>query len=157
MTTTRIDAAEVANIVRGLLKEHFPATKFSVKTSRYSGGSSITVGWMNGPTKNAVEAIAGDFHGASFDGMIDLKDYHESEYNGEQVRFGNDYISFERHFSDEHIEAAINWYLSSYSDPSPVKFIPTSRDGKWVTLGYPATSDWNAQRIIMDHLYQANF
>jgi hypothetical protein len=38
--THDIDPAEVAKLVRKELHTAFPATKFSVKTSRYSGGSS---------------------------------------------------------------------------------------------------------------------
>ncbi len=88
----RIESCEVAKIVRGELKKHFPATKFSVKTSKYAGGSSIDVKWTDGPTVKQVEKVAGKYHGAQFDGMIDLKSHNGMPYE-------NDYIFFTRAFS----------------------------------------------------------
>jgi len=88
----RIDAAAVAKMVREVLKQKFAGVKFSVKTAKYSGGSSITVKWVDGPTKKQVEKEVGNMHGAEFDGMQDLK-----EYNGSP--FGNDYIFCERNYS----------------------------------------------------------
>jgi hypothetical protein len=100
-----IDGAEVTKIIRKILKASFAGIKFSVRLSRYAGGSSIRVSYTNGPTVEAVKALIGDFEGASFDGMIDLKSYKESEYNGETVQFGNDYLFVERDYS-EAVEAA---------------------------------------------------
>lgn len=70
-----IDTAEVAKLIRGQLKAKFPATKFSVRISRYSGGSSINVDWIDGPIAAMVEPIARQYSGAGFDGMQDLKYY----------------------------------------------------------------------------------
>jgi hypothetical protein len=94
-----IDTAEVAKIIRTELKKNFPGIKFSVKSSRYSGGSSINVKYSDGPALDAVKSVIGHFHGASFDGMQDLKEYHVSEYNGEAVRFGNDFLFIDREYS----------------------------------------------------------
>lgn len=65
-------AAEVAKLLRKRLKTEFPGTKFSVRTSTYSGGASIDVRYTDGPSKRYVEAVVGAFQGARFDGMIDL-------------------------------------------------------------------------------------
>jgi hypothetical protein len=96
-----IDAAEVAKLVRSELKSAYPNTKFSVKTSRYSGGSSIRVHWIDGPTTKEVEKIVGYMHGASFDGMIDLQSYHDTTdpKTGEIIHYGNNYIFCERDYS----------------------------------------------------------
>jgi conjugative element/phage-associated large polyvalent protein len=100
MTDRRhIDTADVAKLIRVELKKTFPATKFSVNSKRYAGGSSIRVSWTDGPTKKRVEDVIGHFHGASFDGMIDLKSYHDSEHDGEKVHFGNDYLFCDRELS----------------------------------------------------------
>lgn len=92
---------DVAKIVRKVLKEKFSETKFSVRSKVYSGGSSIDVEWTDGPRESEVKDLVGHFHGASFDGMIDLKSYHDSYHNGEKVHFGNDYIFFRWNISDE--------------------------------------------------------
>lgn len=93
-----IDSKDVAKLVRAELK-FFKGTKFRVRLSRYAGGSSIRVNWADGPTKAEVEEMVGHFHGASFDGMIDLQSYHDSDLDGERVHFGNSYIFFERDIS----------------------------------------------------------
>lgn len=76
---TRIGIVDTAKLIRKQLKKAFPATKFSVTSSRYSGGSSIHVDWTDGPTGAQVEEITGGFSGAGFDGMIDLK-YHKTHW-----------------------------------------------------------------------------
>lgn len=98
-----ISCADTAKLVREALKAAFPTIKFSVKSKTYSGGASITVRWMDGPTAKDVEAVTGKFSGATFDGMIDLKSYHTSNLNGEQVHFGADFIFTERSFSAEFL------------------------------------------------------
>ena len=71
--TRWIDTADVAKLIRKHLKKEFPGVKFSVRSSRYAGGSSIDIRWTDGPTANAVDAITAPFSGARFDGMIDLQ------------------------------------------------------------------------------------
>jgi hypothetical protein len=95
----RINTVDVAKLIRVELKKTFPKTKFSVRSSIYAGGSSIRVHWTDGPTKKRVEEVIGHFEGASFDGIIDLKSYHDSEWNGEKVHFGNDFLFCERSYS----------------------------------------------------------
>lgn len=68
-----IDAADVAKLVRARLKANFPGVKFSVRTSKYSMGASITASWTDGPTTKQVEASVAQYGGSGFDGSIDLK------------------------------------------------------------------------------------
>jgi hypothetical protein len=67
-----IDTAEAAKMLRAELKRHLPGVKFSVKISRYAGGSSTDIKWTDGPTEDAVRKIAARYDGRGFDGMIDL-------------------------------------------------------------------------------------
>lgn len=84
-----ISCVETAKLVRKELKKQFPGQKFSVRSDRYSGGSSIDVKWTNGPSEDAVQEVAGHFKGATFDSMTDCKRYNDSPYC-------NDYIFFRR-------------------------------------------------------------
>ena len=140
-----MDATEVAKIVRAELKKAFPSTSFKVNTSKYSGGSSIRVRWIDGPTHDAVKAVAGKFHGADFDGMQDLKTYNHTGY-------GNDFIFFERDYSDARMQEAIDWYLNNWANPSPVALVHSTRNGKVTCSAYIETRDYQAQDIIMEHL-----
>ena len=100
-----LTCAETAKLIRKALKEEFPKVKFSVRSSTYSGGASIRVNWIDGPLEKAVEAVAGAFAGATFDGMIDLKSHHDSEYEGRTVSFGADYVFCSR--SESNYEALV--------------------------------------------------
>lgn len=71
-----LSCAETAKLVRKALKDAFPGVKFSVRSSVYSGGASIDVGWTDGPTSKEVEAVAKQYQGGDFDGMIDMKVSH---------------------------------------------------------------------------------
>lgn len=68
-----LSCTDTAKLVRKTLKGAFPDSKFSVRSSSYSGGASIDVSWTDGPTVRAVDAVVGGFAGANFDGMIDMK------------------------------------------------------------------------------------
>lgn len=68
-----ISTNDTAKLIRAVLKAKFPGTKFSVRSSKYSGGSSIRIGWTDGPTAKLVDAYTQSFAGSKFDGMIDMK------------------------------------------------------------------------------------
>jgi len=99
-----IGTTDVAKLIRKELKTHFPATKFSVRSERYSGGSSIDVSWTDGVPTKTVDKIIKPFEGSKFDGMIDLKTSKEDTYyNGKLVCFGVDYVFAKREFSEQNI------------------------------------------------------
>lgn len=100
-----LTCAETAKLVRAALRRAFPGVRFSVRSDTYAGGASIDVAWTDGPTPAAVERVARRFEGASFDGQIDLKSYHESLLAGpdgtvEQVAYGADFIFCQRELSE---------------------------------------------------------
>ena len=73
-----LSCAETAKLVRAALKKKFPGVKFSVRSSTYSMGASISIHWTLGPTTKEVDAEVGGFEAASFDGMNDLQSNQES-------------------------------------------------------------------------------
>lgn len=70
-----VSTADCAKLVRRALKVGFPGVKFSVTSKTYSGGSSVSVHWVDGPKTADVEAVARQYQGGGFDGSIDLKYY----------------------------------------------------------------------------------
>ncbi|MBE2198092.1 MAG: methyltransferase [Anaerolinea sp.] len=70
--TRYIYAAEQAKHIRNALKKAFPGVKFSVRSDRYSMGSSVDVKWLDGPTAAEVDRVLAPYSGKHFDGMIDL-------------------------------------------------------------------------------------
>jgi len=107
METTYISTNDTAKMIRKELKHYFPNTKFSVRGNKYSGGSSINIYWVDGPTSSEVDVITDRFQGASFDGMTDCKNYHNSFVilDGAElpieVHFGADYVFTRRELSPE--------------------------------------------------------
>lgn len=98
---------ETAQQVRKSLKAMWPSTRFSVTSKRYSGGCSIDVSWIDGPTQKDVNSILDRFERCGFDGMQDMKTYKpHSEYLGEAVEFGADYVQGQRRDSFESIKQA---------------------------------------------------
>lgn len=92
-----LSLTETAAFIRRLLGEIFPNTKFSVRSDSYSGGCSISVAWVDGPTSSQVRPILDRFQGADFDGMQDLKTYRDaSEWNGKRVHFHVDFVHGQR-------------------------------------------------------------
>jgi len=81
---------ETAKRIRKKLKEKFPQTKFSVKSSSYSMGSSINISWDDGYTKKEVENLVNQFQDISYD-----------DYSGEILSGGNRFIFCNRTITDD--------------------------------------------------------
>ena len=102
-----LDVARVAKLIRKSIKEACPGTKFSVRSSRYAGGSSIDISWTDGPTENQVRELASKFEGSYFDGMIDYKGSKYHTLDGEPVSILCDYIFYRRESSEAALTSAI--------------------------------------------------
>lgn len=148
--TEHLSCAETATLVRGALKQAFPSVKFSVRSKTYSGGASINVEWTDGPKPSDVERITNLYTGASFDGMIDLKSYHDSilvdeSGNPRVVSFGSDYIFTRRNVSEE-------WELEIYAEFSRVlgREIQSPRlTGNWDDPSVPLAIDRDGTLLHM--------
>lgn len=113
--TTYISAADTAKLVRKALAPAFPNIKFSVTSKTYSGGASIRVRWIDGPTEAQVNEVAGKFAGATFDGMQDLKSYHSStDEQGNEVHYGADFVFCEREYSGAFTRVVCDYISTKY-------------------------------------------
>ncbi len=142
-----IDTKDVAKLIRRELKV-FKGTKFTVRISRYAGGSSIRVSWTDGPTDVEVNRLIGHFHGSTFDGMIDLKSYHDSDLDGELVHFGNCFLFTERTISiDLFMECRS--YAARFR-PDVYKFPVSESDYGDVRTGYLAGHEIHGHMTTRD-------
>jgi len=117
--TQYLSCAETAKLVRAALKESFPGVKFSVKSSVYSGGASINIRYENGPTYKQVKEVASMFEGAYFDGMTDYKGSNYGSLDGNEVRFGADFIFVNRKFTKAFLEGAVEAACKYYGYAMP--------------------------------------
>lgn len=116
MNRKYISVVESAKLIRQALKESFPGVKFSVKSSSYSGGSSIRVSWVDGPASALVNGVVSPFKGGYFDGMIDYAGSVYAKLDGESVQFLADHVSLSREYSDAKIAQAIRFLAGKYGE-----------------------------------------
>ncbi|VVE16522.1 MULTISPECIES: LPD29 domain-containing protein [Pandoraea] len=113
-----LSCTETAKILRQSLKEAFPGIKFSVRSSKYSGGACIDVNWEDGPSEAQVDPIVDRFRGAYFDGMEDYKGSRFAMMTTgaglEQVSFGADFVKLSRYHSDQALQRAIGAVFRRY-------------------------------------------
>jgi hypothetical protein len=114
-----LSCAETAKLVRAALKESFPNVKFSVKSSVYSGGASINIKYTDGPTYEQVKTVVGMFEGSYFDGMTDYKGSNYGSLDGNEVRFGADFIFVNRDFTVPVLESAVKAACEYYGYAMP--------------------------------------
>jgi hypothetical protein len=141
-----LDTAAAAKLIRHLLKAAFPAVKFSVTTSRYSGGSSINVKWTDGPTYRVVDEMVSALEGKGFDGSQDLE-YAKAPFsvNGVLVRTYC-YIHCNRHTSERLKQRAAEQVATYYGVALPPRDQWSHTPGPngmdyWNTLVYQACED----------------
>lgn len=107
------DCVTAAKNIRIELKRAFPLIKFSVKTSQYSMGNSVRIGWEDGPSTEQVDAITEKYQGGSFDGMTDCYDYSKNTWN--EVFGSAKYVQTSRNYSNEFAartiaEIGVQWH-----------------------------------------------
>ena len=139
-----LSCADTAKLIRAQLAKHFPGQTFSVRSKTYSGGASINIDWLDGPTDKEVKQVTGAFEGAHFDGMVDLKSHNTSwllpdgstiyaDYSqdsqtniitppppgAKRVHFGSDYIFTNRHLSATFAQPIITAYCLEHGRELP--------------------------------------
>jgi hypothetical protein len=129
-----------AKNLRALLKATFPGVKFSVTTSRFSGGNSMDVKWADGPSSNLVSPIANRFSGGDFDGMTDCYNYRRSPWTD---LFGEAKYVFCRRDNSE--AALLDAARSLFPDRDPAQVAEAFQYGRL---------DWHDSRAMQAALNQ---
>ncbi|GAC1575762.1 MAG: hypothetical protein NVS3B18_09520 [Candidatus Dormibacteria bacterium] len=135
-----VTCADTAKLLRAALKAAHPGVRFSVRSSTYAGGASISVDWTDGPCQDEVDSTARRYSGATFDGMTDTKSYHRTLLAGpdgtvEEVHFGADFIFTSRGLSDSYVRG----FYALVTHNGTVSF-PAQCDGcgNWLAAGVTA-------------------
>ncbi|MFN7301811.1 MAG: LPD29 domain-containing protein [Bacteroidota bacterium] len=96
-----------AENIRRELKRLYPKVKFSIRYKSFSGGNSIDVSWVDGPTSASVNAIIGKHEYGSFDGMTDCYNYDsESDRTWGDVFGSAKYVHASRTHTIDAVRAA---------------------------------------------------
>jgi hypothetical protein len=156
---TTISTTETAKIIRNELKAAFgTATKFSVTSKRYAGGSSINVSWTDGPTAPEVDKVIGHFEGSSFDGMQDLRTPITCEYNGETVRFENHYTFTNRRNSNALMNTVKALMIERFPQIIKEGYFNEYETGApyWTPdISHTSGIDWGREFYHACHIYDA--
>lgn len=138
MQTKYVSTADTAKLVRQSLKEAFPGTKFSVQSDVYSGGASISIRWVDGPTTRQVDDVISVFQGGYFDSMTDYKgSVYAKDTEGNRISFGADFIFTNREYSDSVLQSAIETVWERYPDfmpgeaPTPEQYRKGDYENVW--------------------------
>lgn len=115
-----------AQNLRAQLKARWPGVKFSVRTDRYSGGSSLNVKWTDGPTSDQVDTLAKRYQAGYFDGSTDCYEYVSSAWTD---AFGEARFVFT---SRDYSPAAIEWAKREFGEDDGGRI---GRERYWIALG----------------------
>jgi acyl-CoA hydrolase len=80
-------AAETAKAIKAELKSKFPKTKFSVRSSNFSGGNSVDIDWVDGPTTENVNKVVKKYQYGHFNGMEDIFEYSNTRTDIPQAKY----------------------------------------------------------------------
>lgn len=79
MSFPTLNPKETAVVIRKILRNAFPSTKFRVRIGRGAGVSSVDIHWTDGPSTRRVDALVHGFSAGHFDGMQDMYEYDNSK------------------------------------------------------------------------------
>ena len=106
------DPETAAANMRDELRAAFAGVKFSV---RVDSCTAIHVGWKDGPTVAAVDAIVQRYTIGMFDGMTDCYSYNRDEFNN--MHGGVQYVFTRREYTAEFVRAAAVALAEKYDLP----------------------------------------
>lgn len=113
-TTDQHDIVQIAKRIRKALKSQFPGQKFSVRTDRFSGGSSCDIRWIDGPTQDAVSAVVD---------QVKASDPHEAHHHWhEDYWSGSHYYNLSREYSVAALESAANGISQNHFDFADTRY-----------------------------------
>jgi hypothetical protein len=151
-----ISCVDTAKLIRAVLKESFNGVKFSVTSSQYAGGASITIRYVDGPTSKQVESVVKIYEGSYFDGMQDYKGQNYANLNGEEVKFGADFVFVNRTVSNDlmlgvvcnvqnqyQLDNEVTIYVSQYDQAASISKISENADS--LKRGF---APYDIQRLI---------
>jgi len=151
--TRYVSVTDTAKLIRADLKNAYPDVKFSVRSAKFSMGTSIDVEWTDGPTIRSVDALVNRYKSSEFDGMTDTSTtiYQEDPETGEQIHYGAKYVMTQRNYSKSMLTMSAALVAKEYHAAriGETFTIETHEDGSaYIKQEYTPDGD-EARRLIM--------
>lgn len=130
--------ARCAKLIRKELKDAFPNTKFTVRSSTFSMGDSVDIGYTledeHSPSPEAVEKVCRKYQAGYFNGMEDIYEYRETgtEESAKYVFVQADWTPIKEKFTQaflnywdipEFTDQAVSQKLNCWADQGLIKYI----------------------------------
>lgn len=121
--------AETKKYLVAALKEAFPDVEFRVTKHN----NTVTVRWTDGPTPAAVDLVASQFEGRSFDSSQDLAEIRTSRHpdTGRDVVWGIHYVNTHREYTREFLARIAAYVEQTYAGCQPLKLAPPTEFDGW--------------------------
>lgn len=113
MATRNSTCAQVAKLVRSVLRESFPSVKFSVRAYTYSFGDWVLIAWDDGPTERQVDPIAAAFIGLHRERNGNVHRCNYVTIDGKPLQCRLDRIIKHRGYTEAFVQGAL---VSVYSN-----------------------------------------
>lgn len=133
MATRNSTCVEVAKLVRSILRESFPQTKFSLQTHRYAFGDWIMLAWNDGPLPHQVDRITAIFTGVHRDENDQPHKCESVLFDGEAVPCLFDRIVKRRGHTQVFIEAAIQRVYQKHLNAFQLHEVPRPTFDGYIT------------------------
>lgn len=143
----KTEAAKASAQIKQVLKAKWPQVKFSVKSSVYSGGDSVHISWIDGPTTEQVQPIVRFYEYGTFDGMTDSYNMDNVKQCAHQAK----YVMCNRDFSDSSWSTATDQVKSDMglSDMEREQFINC-----WFPDYHGSKSGFNGRSLVYQKLHK---
>lgn len=102
--------AQAAKLIRTELKKAFPEIKFYVTSESYSGGNSVSIEYIDGPTQKQIQEIVDKYEYGHFDGMYDIYEYSNNRNDIPQVK----YVQIQREISENIKNIMLDQWFSFF-------------------------------------------
>ena len=115
---------DAAKVLRVELELMFPHAPFSVRIEQYSGGESITVRWVDGPSTDSVEALLTKYKRENWRYVHGAHHYTPEAWRSVEETIRKERPSYNEYDNEDHM--AFYKRLASTSFPTkPVDTKPT--------------------------------
>lgn len=147
------DTAITAKRIKTELSNHFPQTKFSVKSRVYAGGNAVDVEWTDGPSIDMVEFYSSKYENAMFDGMTDTKTYKsiDPKLNCK----GTNYVFYRHNYSNEFKEKAKELYHKKKGNITSINPNQINNlQNEYIKVYYQNMEEWASLELLNEKEYQ---
>jgi hypothetical protein len=115
---------DAAKVLRVELGELFPDVPFSVRIEQYSGGESITVRWVDGPSTESVEALLPKYKRENWRYVHGAHHYTPEAWHTVEEAIKKERPSYNEYDNEDHM-AFYQKLASTSFPPKPMNTRPT--------------------------------